>query len=61
MGWEGDNNTVGPLAAAAKQSFLRLISLIMPLDSDHKNLYRPALDHLDFGIHNMSISMDEKG
>lgn len=60
MGWEGDNNTVGPLAAAAKQSFLRLIPHIMPLDSDHKNLYRLVLDHLDFGSHSMSISMDEK-
>lgn len=57
MGWEGDNNTVGPLAAAAKQSFLRLIP---HLDSDHKNLYRLVLDHLDFGSQNMSISMDEK-
>ena len=33
----------------------------MPPDSDHTNLYRLVLDHLDFGIHNMSISIDEKG
>lgn len=32
----------------------------MPSDSDHRYLYRFVLDHLDFGIHNMSISIDEK-
>ncbi|KND87198.1 hypothetical protein TOPH_08182 [Tolypocladium ophioglossoides CBS 100239] len=34
IGWESDENTVGPIAAAAKQSLLRLISHIMPTDDD---------------------------
>lgn len=61
IGCESDNYIVGPLAAAAKQSFLRLIPHIIPPGSDHTNFYRLVLDHLDFGIHNMSISIDEKG
>lgn len=58
---EYDNHPVGPVAAAAKQSFLRLIPHIMPPDSDHTSLYRLVLDHRDFGIHNMSIRVDVKG
>jgi hypothetical protein len=58
IGWEDDNNTVGPIAAAAKQSLLRLIPHIMPADSDQTSLYRLVLDHGDFGIHNMSITID---
>jgi hypothetical protein len=58
IGWEDDNNTVGPIAAAAKQSLLRLIPYIMPVDNDQASLYRLVLDHGDFGIHNMSIVMD---
>jgi len=61
IGWESDNNTVGPIAAAAKQSLLRLIPHIMPTDSDQTPLYRLVLDHGDFGIHNMSITMDANG
>ncbi|KAJ9634519.1 hypothetical protein H2199_008976 [Coniosporium tulheliwenetii] len=59
IGWEDDNNVVGPIAAAAKQSLLRLIPHIMPADGDQTSLYRLVLDHGDFGIHNMSITLDE--
>lgn len=60
IGWEDDNNIVGPTAAAAKQSLLRLIPHIMPADSDNdqSSLYRLVLEHGDFGIHNMSITTD---
>lgn len=33
----------------------------MPTDGDQSTLYRLVLEHGDFGIHNMSITMDEKG
>lgn len=58
IGWEDDNNTVGPIAAATKQSLLRLIPHIMPADSDQTSLYCLILEHGDFGVHNMSITMD---
>ena len=60
IGWEDDNNTVGPIAGAAKQSLLHLIPHIMPVDSDG-SLYRLVLEHGDFGIHNMSIMIDANG
>lgn len=55
IGWESDNNTVGPAAWAAKQTLLRLIPYILPAASDQSPLYRLVLEHGDFGIHNMSI------
>ena len=59
IGWEDDNHTVGPIAAAAKQSLLRLIPHIFPLEiGDKPTLYRLVLDHGDFGIHNMSITTE---
>ncbi|XWW98375.1 hypothetical protein V2A60_006375 [Cordyceps javanica] len=61
IAWEDDNEFVGPVAAAAKQSLLRLIPHIMPADGDQASLYRLVLDHGDFGIHNMSITMDPEG
>ena len=61
IGWESDNVTVGPIAAAAKQSLLRLIPHIMPIHSDQASLYRLVLEHGDFGIHNMLITMDANG
>ena len=61
IGWEDDNNTVGPIAAAAKQSFLRLIPYIIPVDNNRASLYRLVLEHGDFGIHNMSIILDANG
>ncbi|KAJ4307449.1 hypothetical protein N0V84_012723 [Fusarium piperis] len=57
IGWEEDNNTVGPIAAAAKQQLLHLIPHILP-EGDQTCLYRLVLDHGDFGVHNMSITMD---
>ena len=62
IGWEDDNNTVGPIAAPAKQSLLRLIPHILPTETDHRPLYyRLVLEHGDFGIHNMSIAIDADG
>ncbi|TVY33320.1 hypothetical protein LOCC1_G008119 [Lachnellula occidentalis] len=61
IGWESDNSVVGPIAAAAKQSLLRLIPNIMPAGGDQTSLYRLVLEHGDFGIHNMSISMNADG
>jgi hypothetical protein len=58
IGWEDDHNTVGPVAAAAKQSLLRLIPHILPAGDDENLLYRFVIDHGDFGIHNLSIAMD---
>ncbi|KAF3310519.1 hypothetical protein TWF173_009406 [Orbilia oligospora] len=61
IGWECDNNTVGPVAATAKISLLRLIPHIIPAgdnEEDTSHLYRLVLEHGDFGIHNMSITMD---
>ncbi|TVY93158.1 hypothetical protein LAWI1_G000863 [Lachnellula willkommii] len=61
IGWEEDNSIVGPIAAAAKQSLLRLIPNIMPAGGDQTSLYRFVLEHGDFGIHNMSIAMNADG
>lgn len=61
IGWEDDHNTVGPIAVAAKQSLLQLIPHILPADSASASLYRLVLEHGDFGIHNMSITMDANG
>ena len=58
IGWESDNNTVGPVAVAAKQSFLRLIPHIMPPNSNQTFLYCLVLNQLDFGIYNMSTAVD---
>ena len=33
----------------------------MPGDGDQTSLYRLVLDHGDFGIHNMSITIDKNG
>ncbi|KDR79794.1 hypothetical protein GALMADRAFT_241875 [Galerina marginata CBS 339.88] len=61
IGWEDDNNTVGPIAAAAKQSLLRVIPHIMPTGSDEPSFYRLVLEHGDFGIHNLSITVAANG
>ncbi|KAG6830078.1 hypothetical protein H0H93_014141 [Arthromyces matolae] len=58
IGWEDDNATVGPVAFAAKKHLLRLIPHILPPDNEDGSLYRLVLDHGDFGIHNMSITLD---
>lgn len=61
IGLKPYNEVVGPRAAATKQSLLRLIPHIMPADSDENSLYRLVLDHGDFGVHNMSVTMDANG
>lgn len=61
IGWEVDEEIVGPIAVAAKQSLLRAIPHIMPLESPKVPLYRLVLDHGDFGIHNISTTKDMYG
>ncbi|KAJ7126489.1 hypothetical protein C8R46DRAFT_59678 [Mycena filopes] len=57
IGWESDHNVVGPVAARAKLSLLRLIPLILPFETDDDaDFYRLVLEHGDFGIHNMTIT-----
>ena len=57
IGWEDDNEVVGPIALAAKSSLLRLIPHILPVDDEDNNLYRFKIEHGDFGVHNMSIEL----
>ncbi|TAQ88372.1 hypothetical protein B7494_g3319 [Chlorociboria aeruginascens] len=61
IGWEDDEEVVGPMAFAAKQSLLRAIPHIMPLESSQVSLYRLVLNHGDFGIHNTSVTKDTNG
>ena len=62
IGWESDEETVGPRALSAKESFLRAIPYLLPIQSDSgPSLYRPVLEHGDFGIHNTSIAQDMYG
>ena len=61
IGWESDEETVGPIAFAAKQSLLRAIPHIMPAERMDGSLYRLVLEHGDFGIHNASITKDANG
>jgi hypothetical protein len=58
IGWEDDEETVGPMALAGKESLLRAISYITPPESSDSRtpLYRLVLEHGDFGIHNTSIT-----
>lgn len=61
IGWEDDNETVGRVALAAKQSLLRAVPYIMPVDTatvPEQSLYRLVLEHGDFGIHNTTIAVD---
>ncbi|EED22309.1 conserved hypothetical protein [Talaromyces stipitatus ATCC 10500] len=59
IGWPQDNNTVGPFAAAAKQSLLRLVPYILPSDNRGNIFYRFVIDHGDYGIWNMTATTDE--
>ncbi|KAL8755704.1 MAG: hypothetical protein Q9184_004719 [Pyrenodesmia sp. 2 TL-2023] len=62
IGWEDDEETVGPVALEAKQSLLRAVPLIMPKGGrTEASLYRHVLEHGDFGIHNTSITRDMDG
>lgn len=53
IGWASDEETVGPIAFAAKLTLLRAIPHIVPQDN---SLYRFVLEHGDFGIHNATIT-----
>jgi hypothetical protein len=59
IGWENNNETVGPEALRAKQSLLRVIPLIMPERSDASDvdLYRFVPEHDDFAAHNITIQV----
>jgi hypothetical protein len=56
IGWESDEETVGPAALAAKQSLLKAIPYLLPPDTPDGSLYRLVLEHGDFGIHNTTIT-----
>ncbi|KAH7244950.1 hypothetical protein B0J15DRAFT_564806 [Fusarium solani] len=60
IGWPGNGVTVGPKALAAKKSLLRLMPLILP-EGDEAVMYRPVLQHDDFGFHNILNSISETG
>ena len=55
LGWSSSSGNCGRTAGES------LIPHIMPADSDQTSLYRLVLNHGDFGIHNMSITMDANG
>jgi hypothetical protein len=61
IGWEDDEETVGPVASSAKQSFLRALPSILPPEVAEGRLYRHVLEHGDYGIHNTSISTLPEG
>lgn len=61
IGWEDDEETVGPVALAAKDSLLRAVPVIMPEESPSIGLYRFTLEHGDFGIHNTTVVVDSEG
>lgn len=54
-----DNNVVGPFAAAAKQSLLRLVPFLLPPETRHATFYRLVIDHGDYGMWNMTSTIDE--
>jgi hypothetical protein len=60
IGWPSDEATVGPVAYKAKDSLLRLVPHILPLDTSAPSLYRLVLEHGDWGIHNMTITDDDE-
>ncbi|KAL2832152.1 hypothetical protein BDW59DRAFT_157613 [Aspergillus cavernicola] len=61
IGWEDDNETVGPVALAAKESLLRALPHIMPPENADQSLYRLVLEHGNFGIHNTTITKEADG
>ncbi|KAL2066784.1 hypothetical protein VTL71DRAFT_1208, partial [Oculimacula yallundae] len=61
IGWKVDEETVGPIALAAKMSLLRALPHILPQETTDVPLYRLVLEHGDFGIHNTSITTDTDG
>ncbi len=61
IGWEDDEEMVGPRALAAKQSLLRAVPYLLPPDTPEQSLYRFVLEHGDFGIHNTTIMKQASG
>lgn len=61
IGWESDNEVVGPIAYTAKASLLKAVPIILPPERPGVPLYRLVLEHGDFGIHNTTISVDADG
>lgn len=51
---------MSPRALAAKQSMLRFISHMLP-EGEDEVLYRLVLQSDDYGIHNISIFVDQTG
>ncbi|KAJ3043252.1 hypothetical protein HDV00_005572 [Rhizophlyctis rosea] len=60
IGSEDDNHIVGPLAAAAKQSLLNLLPLILPDETETNTFYRFVLEHGDYGVHNLTVSTADR-
>jgi hypothetical protein len=61
IGWEADEETVGPVASSAKKSLLSVLPLILPPEDSRGRLYRHVLEHGDYGIHNVSIKTSPDG
>jgi len=61
IGWESDEEIVGPRALAAKASLLRAVPYILPEENSQSTFYRHVLEHGDFGIHNTTITEDTDG
>lgn len=57
---EDDEEIVGSVALAAKQSLLKAIPYLLPQEN-FEVLYRLLLEHGDLGIHNTSITEDDSG
>lgn len=60
IGWPEDEATIGPITYKAKHPLLRLIPHILPPETSPPSLYRLVLEHVDWGIHNMTITEDSK-
>ncbi|KAK5996713.1 hypothetical protein PT974_02053 [Cladobotryum mycophilum] len=57
-----DHGMAGPIAAAAKaakESLMRFVPHMLPTDVNQSSLYRLVLEHGDFGIHNMTVTIAE--
>ncbi|CAJ0538698.1 Ff.00g066830.m01.CDS01 [Fusarium sp. VM40] len=52
LGWPRDKVIIGRKALDTKEALLRLIPIILP-HGDEAVLYRPVLQHNDFGVHNI--------
>lgn len=60
IGWDDDEETVGPNALRAKQTLLEAVPRLLP-EHNANVLYRLVLENGDFGIHNTSVSRDDQG